>query len=79
MLRSYSSIYSLGHKAVKEIFNVEVLIEEKIDGSQFSFGKIDGVLVMRSKGATLYPPVTDKLFKAATDYISSIESQLQEG
>ena len=79
MLRSYPSIFSLGHKAVKTLFDTEVLIEEKIDGSQFSFGKIDGVLFMRSKGTTLYEPVSDKLFKAATDYVSSIKDQLQEG
>lgn len=79
MLHSYSSIYSIGHKAVKDIFNTEVLIEEKIDGSQFSFGKKDGVLFMRSKGATIYEPVADKLFKGAADYITSIQSQLQEG
>lgn len=79
MLHSYPSIFNLGHKAVKTLFDTEVLIEEKVDGSQFSFGKIDGVLFMRSKSATLYEPVTDKLFKAATTYISSIKDQLQEG
>lgn len=79
MLHSYPSIFNLGHKAVKTLFDTEVLIEEKVDGSQFSFGKIDGVLFMRSKGATLYEPVTDKLFKAAATYISSIKEQLQEG
>lgn len=79
MLHSYPSIFNLGHKAIKDIFNTEVLIEEKVDGSQFSFGKKDGVLFMRSKGATLYEPVTDKLFKGAAEYVSSIQSQLQEG
>lgn len=35
---SYPSIYNLGHRAVQALFSVEVDIEEKIDGSQFSFG-----------------------------------------
>jgi hypothetical protein len=35
---SYSSIYALGHKALAELFMEPVLIEEKVDGSQFSFG-----------------------------------------
>lgn len=78
-MQGYGSIYNLGHKAAKTLFDGEVLIEEKVDGSQFSFGKKDGVLVMRSKGATLYEPVSDKLFKAAAEYVSSIQDKLQEG
>jgi RNA ligase-like protein len=79
MLHSYPSIFNLGHKAVKTLFDTEVLIEEKVDGSQFSFGKRDGVLFMRSKEATLYEPVTDKLFRAAAEYVISIKDKLQEG
>lgn len=79
MLRSYPSIFSLGHKAVKTLFDTEVLVEEKVDGSQFSFGKRDGVLFMRSKSATLYEPVTDKLFRAGAEYVVSIKDKLQEG
>jgi len=79
MLHSYPSIFNLGHKAVKTLFDTEVLIEEKVDGSQFSFGKRDGVLFMRSKGATLYEPVTDKLFRGAAEYVVSIKDQLEEG
>ena len=44
MIHSYSKVYQIGHKVIRDIFNDEVLIEEKIDGSQFSFGVIDGVL-----------------------------------
>jgi hypothetical protein len=79
MLHSYPSIFNLGHKAIKTLFDTEVLIEEKVDGSQFSFGKRDGVLFMRSKGAVLYEPVTDKLFRAAAEYVVSIKDKLNEG
>ena len=79
MLHNYASIFNLGHKAVKELFNTDVLIEEKVDGSQFSFGLQDGVLFMRSKGATLYEPVTDKLFRDACAYVISVKDQLKEG
>jgi len=79
MLHSYPSIFNLGHKLIKNIFDTEVLIEEKVDGSQFSFGKHDGVLFMRSKGAVLYEPVTDKLFRGAAEYVVSVKEQLQEG
>lgn len=35
---SYPSIYNLGHRAVRDLLNVPHVIEEKVDGSQFSFG-----------------------------------------
>ncbi len=41
-LRSYTKVYKLGHAAIKELFFDEVSVEEKIDGSQFSFSKDDG-------------------------------------
>jgi hypothetical protein len=38
MIQSYPSIYNLGHKAVAEIFAEPVVVQEKVDGSQVSFG-----------------------------------------
>ncbi len=76
MLTNYPSIFNLGHKAVQDLFNTEVLIEEKVDGSQFSFGLKDGVLFMKSKGAVLYEPVTNNLFKGACEYVISIKDKL---
>lgn len=35
---SYPSTYQLGHKALEGLLSEPVLVEEKIDGSQFSFG-----------------------------------------
>src|SRR5712672_2755316 len=35
---SYPSIYNLGHKAIQDLLTGPVLVEEKVDGSQFSFG-----------------------------------------
>lgn len=76
-MHNYSSIFNLGHKNVETLFNSEVLIEEKIDGSQINFGiyETEG-LIIKSKGAILYPPVNDKLFKAASEYIISIQHLL---
>ena len=79
MLTSYPSIFNLGHKAIKDLFNTEVLIEEKVDGSQFSFGVKDGELRMKSKNCQLFEPVTDKNFKAACDYVISIKELLLDG
>jgi len=37
---SYPSIFNLGHRAIADLFSVPVIVEEKVDGSQFSFGLI---------------------------------------
>ena len=64
---SYSSILNVGHKTLREsgFFDSDVYVEEKLDGSQFSFGLIDGELRMRSKGAIIYPEAPEKMFAAA--------------
>jgi hypothetical protein len=54
MLRSYSTIFNVGHRAVQPLLNELCLVEEKVDGSQFSFGRINGEVVMRSKGAVVH-------------------------
>lgn len=61
---SYSSIYNVGHKALETFFDEPVCVEEKVDGSQFSF-MVDsgGVLHYRSKGAEVFaenPGMFDK-------------------
>ena len=38
---SYPSIFTLGHKAILDLLKHEVNVEEKIDGSQFSFGLVE--------------------------------------
>jgi hypothetical protein len=38
---SYGSIFNLGHRAIQDLLKGDVLVEEKIDGSQFSFGKFE--------------------------------------
>lgn len=50
MISSYPSIYTLGHRFITELFSGPVVIQEKIDGSQFSFSQIDGQLCCRSRG-----------------------------
>ena len=48
-LRGYSSPFNLGHKALKGFWQGTVYVTEKIDGSQFSFGLVEGELVCRSR------------------------------
>jgi hypothetical protein len=54
---SYPSIFNLGHKAVGSLLNVPHYIEEKVDGSQFSFGifsSIEGKTENPLAGEPLY-------------------------
>lgn len=67
MIHSYPSIYAIGHKAIADIFKSEVLVEEKIDGSQFSFGVIDGELQCRSKNKQIILDAPEKMFGQAID------------
>ncbi len=49
-IRGYSSPFNLGHKALAKLFDCErIIVQEKIDGSQFSFGIINGELECRSR------------------------------
>jgi hypothetical protein len=67
-LRSYSKIYQLGHRETLGMFNRPVTVEEKIDGSQFSFGaRSDGDnwgVFARSRGRSQIPN-PDKMFELA--------------
>ena len=80
MISSYPSLYALGHRITKQIFDNDVIVQEKIDGSQFSFG-VDrlGNLHIRSKGCTIYPESADKLFKNAVIQVLAIKDKLLPG
>lgn len=70
---SYPSIYNLGHKALEELFDGEVVVEEKIDGSQFSFGRFDGNLKIRSKGQEMYAEQPEKMFAIAVEVVKNLD------
>jgi len=74
---AFPKILHIGDKQILDLFEGEVEITEKLDGSQFSFGKIDGVVVTRSKGREFEEP--DKLFRPVWEYVHSIEDRLPEG
>jgi len=76
-ISSYSSIYAIGHKAILDIFETPVLIEEKIDGSQFSFGDLDGELCCRSKGKDMIMDAPEKMFDKAVQTVVDLQSELQ--
>jgi len=76
-ISSYSEIYGFGHRAVTDIFDGDVVVEEKVDGSQFSFGIIDGELCARSKGKDIILDAPEKMFQKGIDTIKTLD--LHEG
>lgn len=78
-LHSYPKVYNMGHSVIQDLFKDEVIIEEKIDGSQFSFGIKDGQLFCRSQNKEQYPENTDKMFQLAIEKVQAIQDKLIEG
>lgn len=79
MIKAYPKIFAIGTDYISDIFSGPVQVTEKVDGSQFGFGKINGELFMRSKGAMLYSEHPEKMFLEAILYIESIAHDLPEG
>jgi hypothetical protein len=77
-MNSYPKICAIGQKYIADIFENEVEVTEKVDGSQFVFGKIDGELKIRSKGAEIIPEVAPKMFKKGVDYVVSIQEKIPD-
>lgn len=75
-INSYPTVFAIGHKAIEGIFSSPVIVEEKIDGSQFSFGLIDGELQCRSKGKQLILDAPEKMFVKAVEQVRGLEKVL---
>lgn len=81
MIHSYSSPFNVGHAAAKTVFDDPVVVEEKIDGSQFSFGVAeDGVTLMcRSKGAQINVDAPEGMFAKGVETAKSLVHDLVPG
>ena len=73
----HPKIHTIGSLENKRLFEGSVWVQEKVDGSQFGFGKIDGVVRCRSRGQELGRSAGQ--FQAAVDYVHSIGDKLSEG
>lgn len=69
---TYPKLYALGQRIIADIFQDEVIVEEKIDGSQFSFGIFDGEVRCRSKGAILNLLAPEKMFILAVETVKKL-------
>lgn len=77
---SYPSIFALGHRAASDLLSAQVIIEEKIDGSQFSFGVTqEGQVIARSKGVQLVPEAPEGMFARAIETVMSLKDDLRPG
>jgi hypothetical protein len=75
-IHSYPKINNVGHPEIATIFDDPVLVEEKIDGSQISFGVLDGELKIRSKNSDIHVEDTEKMFSQGVETILSIKDSL---
>ena len=69
---SYPKVHALGHRRIQDILLGEITIEEKIDGSQFSFADINGELKLRSKGQALYVDNPEKMFAEGIEVVNKL-------
>lgn len=80
---SYPSIYTLGHRYVADLLLDPVLVEEKVDGSQFSFGRFMGeegpYLRCKSKGVELNLVAPDGMFKKGVEVVQGLADKLTMG
>lgn len=73
-LSSYPSIYTLGHRYLNDLLDGPVVVEEKVDGSQFSMTRnLDGSLSVRSKGQEIHLGAVPQLFNQAVAVASSLD------
>lgn len=80
MINSYPSIYNLGHAAISDLLKGDVIVEEKIDGSQFSFLKTeDGEIQCRSKGAQLNLLAPEGMFLAGVEVVKRLADKMRPG
>jgi hypothetical protein len=78
-LHSYPSIFAIGHSAIGDLLSHEVIVEEKVDGSQISFGLIEGELFIRSRGAKIQADAPEGMFANGVKAIQEIKALLTEG
>lgn len=77
-LYSYPKIFSLGHNAIEDLFLDDVIVQEKIDGSQFSFGLINEELKCRSKGKEIFINAPEKMFFEAIETVQLLKNKLHK-
>lgn len=68
MLKGFPKLFHIGDKNTLKIWDGPIEITEKVDGSQFNFGVVNGELKMRSKNAEVFLEDNNKMFNAAKQF-----------
>lgn len=77
MIPSYTKVLTIGSAFTENALVGEVVIQEKVDGSQFRFGvNEDGELVCGSKSARIMFEAPPKMFKRGAEYLLSIKEKI---
>jgi hypothetical protein len=76
---SYPKVWNLGHPNIAELFADPVIIEEKVDGSQFSFGVLGGALRVKSHNKELVADADNGMFNAAVATAWALAPELHDG
>jgi hypothetical protein len=79
VLRSYPKVLALGHRRISGILEGDIVVQEKIDGSQFSFGIVDGELWCKSRKRHFQPGGEDKTFEVAVARVLAVKDKLVPG
>lgn len=77
-MRSYTKVLALGHRFIQDILFGETIAEEKVDGSQISFGVLDGILCVRSRGQEVILDAPG-MFDRAVEQIQEVQHLLRPG
>jgi hypothetical protein len=79
-MKKYPKVRSVGHREIQALFDGPVLIQEKIDGSNFGFGKTnDGKLIAVSRTQDLDFDRPEKMFAPALEYVKGISERIPLG
>lgn len=78
-IHSFPKIFNVGHAAVALLLSDDVIVEEKVDGSQLSFGVFDGELRVRSKNFELVLDNPEKMFTTAVASAQQLAPMLRDG
>lgn len=79
MSSPFPKILHIGDKQIADLFDGPVEITEKVDGSQFGFGKENGRLFCRSKGKEQDLDNPDMMFIEGVEYVKSIADRIPDG
>lgn len=79
MISAFPKIFAIGSRYTERLFNGEVEITEKVDGSQIGFGYVDGELIIRSKGSQLFLEKPEKMFGDAIETIKELIPAISDG